>query len=277
MSHVDNNPTINHITNTDINMEAIHDIYNNSHHAHIRLYPIDIRLDMSYELRYVGKNSQLMVDINNIPYKALKDLKAKIITKEEINHQNEETWTALHYVCHNAANMRGSYYAHRLIRTLLKAGAKVNQQTDDGLTPLILAVMAGITDLYDGCKKRTIRILLSCPDIDINLQTINGTTALMQAIDAVIYTPSKAANKICQMLLNHSGINVNIKNRFEYTALMLAARNKLAKDVIYMLLDHESIDVNFKNIYGDTALTIAVMNGNFEIAKIIINHSKFII
>jgi ankyrin repeat protein len=67
----------------------------------------------------------------------------------------------------------------------------------------------------------------------------------------------RAANKeeYIELLLNHPGIDVNVQTESGTTALMWAAYNENEK-VVELLLNHPGIDITLKNKGGNTALDL---------------------
>ena len=79
----------------------------------------------------------------------------------------------------------------------------------------------------------------------------------------------KGHRDIVQLLLGVEGIDVNMQNSSGDTALTLASA-KGHRDIVQLLLGVEGIDVNVKNRYGDTALVIASSNGRRDIVQLLL-------
>ena len=98
------------------------------------------------------------------------------------------------------------------VETLLKHGANINAQDNDGGTALIWAAVNGHT--------KTVETLLK-HGADINAQDNEGVTALMHAASA-------GDTKTVKILLKH-GANINVQDNEGYTALMLTDDDEIEK------------------------------------------------
>jgi ankyrin repeat protein len=65
--------------------------------------------------------------------------------------------------------------------------------------------------------------------------------------------------------------DVNLHNRDEYTALILAAEIG-NKEVVDRLLNVEGIEIDAKNKFGKTALILSSENGHLEVVKLLKEH-----
>ncbi len=66
---------------------------------------------------------------------------------------------------------------------------------------------------------------------------------------------------------------INARNTYGDTALMLATRDGGNKDMVEALLD-KGADVNARNTYGYTALMLAACYGNKDVEAVLINAEK---
>ncbi|KAI9143598.1 ankyrin repeat-containing domain protein [Paraphysoderma sedebokerense] len=95
------------------------------------------------------------------------------------------------------------------------------------------------------------------------------TTALFRLRDsqgscAFLYAVANGRLEIVKLLIK-SGIDVNMKNQYGWTALMLASYyNHL--NIVKLLLEHPAIAVDMANEFGFTALMFAVQQQNTQIA-----------
>jgi ankyrin repeat protein len=93
---------------------------------------------------------------------------------------------------------------------------------------------------------------------DINLSSKDtGFTALMYACINSKYNPGE---KIVEILLNHSALNVNVQDINGQTALLLAIdklHSNSTEKTVQLLLEHPSIDVNLGSKCNLTPLMVA--------------------
>ncbi len=116
-----------------------------------------------------------------------------------------------------------------------------------GVSPLDIAIDRGYTDMVE--------LLLEHPDVQVNLQKINGRTVLMEAVD-------RGHANIVKLLLKHPAIRVNLQDVTGATALIMAAREGHS-DIIKSLLEHPDIQVDIGTTFsGLTALDIARNNNH---------------
>ena len=95
------------------------------------------------------------------------------------------------------------------VNKLIRLGANVNWQLEDGETCLMLAVECKI--------KESVKQLLLCNDINVNIRDKLGGTALSSAAFRLI--------EILQLLLDHQDIVVDIKDNDGWTPLTYAFIN----------------------------------------------------
>ena len=252
-NNLNNNLNISTNINKDIDLLIEHSPIQNSDFK-----ILDKKLDMSYIVRNIGKNSQLMCDIHDNPEDTFKKLKTGYYSLKELNYQNEEGWTLLHYLCRNSQKL--SIY-NKIIQYLLNhTDINVNLQTNHGLSALMMAAQYSNKDSSD----KTVEMLLNHTDIDVNLQENFGSTALMMAARN---SNTDSSDKTVEMLLNHSDIDVNLQTNDEWTALMMASRysnTESSEKTVEMLLNHPNINVNLQNNDGWTALMKAARYSNKE-------------
>ena len=120
------------------------------------------------------------------------------------------------------------------------------------------------------------------------LKTISMRFMLLIAISSLFLSPASAKdaledqlikasesgdfNKVIQ-LLGHENIDVNAKNKYGNTALILTSYKGRTR-IVELLLEHEDIDVNAENMGGGTALMGASMNGRFGIANLLLAYME---
>lgn len=123
-----------------------------------------------------------------------------------------------------------------------------------------------IENLCVAVKKNNVdevrKILRSYPEI-VNTHDKNENYALHYAV-------ADGNEKITKMLLEVKGININVKNVRNLTALHIAIANAEEnnyKKITELLLEEESIDLENKNSYGNTPLHYAAEKGNWELLE----------
>ncbi len=111
-----------------------------------------------------------------------------------------------------------------------------------GQSALLLAIVNG--------QKSTIRLLLNCPDINVNAQNVSGQTSTMIAIclrdDQTLYA-----------LLQRPETDVNIQDRNGLTPLMHAVVKENRPAVEMILQSGKPIALMLRNVEGKTALDLA--------------------
>ncbi len=115
-----------------------------------------------------------------------------------------------------------------IIQTLLKAKANVNHANKHSETALILAIREHNLDL--------VQILLKTPGININYADNDGNTALITALQSIVYTYVEGnkkgynlcldSQKIVEQLLQTPGINPHHVNKNGDTAIKLLEKVK---------------------------------------------------
>ena len=106
-------------------------------------------------------------------------------------------------------------------------------------------------------KTQVVKLLLQ-HGASIDLQDVDGETALMAAIDH-----SRTIPKNIVRALIDGGANLNIQNKSGWTALMMAAQMKKLVDIVEILLK-SGAKTDIKNNCGDTALDKAIENQNIR-------------
>ena len=106
----------------------------------------------------------------------------------------------------------------------------------------------GNTVLYYACDTKNIEVielLLSHPDIDVNVKNSDGDTPLHRVI-------LRDSIEILQLLLAQPNINVNAENKNNITALHISIFSTLK--VIEILLNYPKTNINIKDDEGNTFL-----------------------
>jgi ankyrin repeat protein len=163
------------------------------------------------------------------------------------------------------------------MRSLLAAGAKVNQREYEGETPLMYAAAAGQSEMI---------LFLLEQGADINAVSNNGETALVRAggdlstvevllekgADVELGAPLIRASDSGQLdtvkvLLKH-GANPNAELPGGGTALIAAAVQSGSKDIVEALIA-AGADVSHKNKQGKTAEMLALENNHADLAEML--------
>lgn len=133
----------------------------------------------------------------------LTDLNKTLKKGVDVNHQDNEGNTALHYAAWEGED--------KTIEILVKNGADLNIKNNYGQTPLMFAVWN-----VKHCAAQTLLDL----GADIDMQDENGDTVMM--ITSYLSRP-KVARDMANTLLDYSP-NLKIKNNCKDTALILAVK-----------------------------------------------------
>jgi len=208
----------------------------------------------SYELESTGFDY-----IHKIVMETKKDPKALDILKEyleafpeKINCQTDAGWTALNLACRNDLGWS------------VMGGRNTNRDNSAETVEILLAktICDGPNRMCQMSKAHPVENVfdilneahLAHPDIDVNLQDVNGLTALHLAC---IDSNTNNSERTVKLLLSHPDINVNLQDKYGKTALHMACKhfNKESSErTIEMLLSHPDIDVNITNNSGETAM-----------------------
>ncbi|KAF3007133.1 hypothetical protein E8E15_001879 [Penicillium rubens] len=120
-------------------------------------------------------------------------------------------------------------------------------------SPLCLAIREGNTAV--------LRLLLTHKDIQINAQHPYGDAPICLA------TENGNVDAVKLLVAQGSRLKINQLNRIdEETAVSVAVRNA-SLHTLHILLQHPNIDLNLRNRWGETALLIGVREGNIEGVK----------
>jgi ankyrin repeat protein len=133
------------------------------------------------------------------------------------------------------------------VTTLVEAGANIDWQSAKGLTPLMLTCQTNCKE-YSDCF---IKYLIS-KGANLNLQTVDGWTAVMYAIKFDVLDSLE--------LLINAKADLNIQNNDGDTALMLACRKNSAL-IVKKLID-AGANMYIKNNNEQNSLIIASMKNN---------------
>ena len=139
---------------------------------------------------------------------------------------------------------------------LLDGGDDPNEVDQYGRNALYVAV-------WYGCRFPLFHRILDMIH-NVNAVDINGITALIQA--ACCYRLDMVVS-----LMNHQGIDVNVQDRWNLTALHCAILNtNLA--ILAQLLSDDRVDTSLKNSYNETPLKYAIRWDEVKCVKILREH-----
>ena len=163
-----------------------------------------------------------------------------------------------------------------IVKLLIKHGADINVRRGFGnLTFLMYVAMK--------CDHEMLKLLLEhCADV--NAKDEDGKTALMLAVRGSnsrlddflrkneIINDIYSVEKVIQVLLEH-GADVNAKDEYGKTALMLAAENGRAK-IARLLLEHKAatnVQTTIGNVY--TPLLLAIEKDSLETVEVLLDYN----
>lgn len=154
------------------------------------------------------------------------------------------------------------------IEYLYKKGCNINALTKLNRSPLSKAAYYG--------REEIVRLLLSFPEIDIELVDNNGRSALHNAVKG--RTGGRAKRVVSSVencpevtrLLLKKGANVNLKDIRGDTPLTVAACS-YGEECIPILLEFGA-SINEKNNLGETPIYSASKYGHFETCKLLVEN-----
>ncbi|KAL8903177.1 MAG: hypothetical protein Q9207_004099 [Kuettlingeria erythrocarpa] len=136
--------------------------------------------------------------------------------------------------------------------------SSVNQKDSKGFTALMLAASFGFVEIVDR--------LLAHPEIDVNVTSIYGKSALFHAA----VCENDGDGRIVRMLLDHGGIDTSIRDKQGGgTALIRAV--ECGNPVVVGLLLERTAEVDQKDYQGRGLLHAAAINDQREIASFLLD------
>ena len=127
--------------------------------------------------------------------------------------------------------------------------------------------LIAIATCVDHCQKQIIMSL----SLDM-IQNISDSELIQDSLDSELIQYAKKGNLDMVLDLLHRGTNVNAKdNLLGKTALMCASENGNL-EVVRALLDHEGVNVNVRCNSGHTALMYASAFGHVAVVHALLNH-----
>jgi ankyrin repeat protein len=170
--------------------------------------------------------------------------------------ENTYGQTSLMYACR-----RGHV---QVARCLLGFGASVNKKSDRGRTAMIEAVLRK--------KKEVVNLLLNGKLYDekleinaVNPQRDNRTALMVAAVDG--------STEICQALLKHHNILINLQDALGFTALSMASSMGFV-EIVKSILTTTGVDINLTDREGGRSALILAAEGNHsKIIELLLQHS----
>lgn len=158
---------------------------------------------------------------------------------------------------HVACNPRLGYPSDAIgsINIILKNGINVNDKDKSGKTPLMEAIQSKQNDILE--------LLIAQEDVDVNAETLQGTTAMGLAI---------ATNNVtaATLLLRHENFNINHKTKIRGDTHLTSAILFNNEAIVELLLKHPEINLNERKNNNDAAIHIAISAGNLVILELLI-------
>ena len=139
-------------------------------------------------------------------------------------------------------------------------GTNINNQDDEGRTPLYIATLKNHTQV--------VKLLLGKEGIDINLGTTHNEET------ALIVAATHGQADIVELLLDNKMVDVN-KGLITTGLTPLIAASQIGHyKIVKMLTDHSLILVNKALITsGDNSLVVALKNGHNGVVALLLNHT----
>ena len=190
----------------------------------------------------------------------------------EVNHQNNESYTVLHYAAHTdvvevlidaGADIETKNFEGRsplqwacltgmleVAKVLVRAGAGVRATDDEGDTCLIVAAVLGHTE--------TVRYFVGLPEVDVNHQTATADAANHTALHLAVF---HGHTDVVQVLID-AGADINTNNNAGCSPLHTACESGLL-DVVKMLVK-AGAGVRATDDEGCTCLILAARCGHID-------------
>jgi len=162
---------------------------------------------------------------------------------EMLNKQDEYGRTALMIALYNTINCKD------IVKLLIKYGANINLQDNDGCTVLMCAILKQ--------EVRVVKLLIKS-HCDINIKTKYGRTGLIIASDSYV---SYKAIQIAKLLIEY-GADLNCQDQCGLSALMYASFRTNIK--IGQMLINAKCSIDLQDNKGRTALMHAIDNSIYN-------------
>jgi len=171
-----------------------------------------------------------------------------------INYQDSDGNTALHYICSHKSQKKDVILY--IVKTFLQHDIDVNIQNNKGFTPLMYACQNDNEDVA--------RLLIH-HKADINAVNHNNQTALMLSF--------LEPNRETINLLITNGANLDIQDTLHQdTALTMACQHYQNTIIVKDLIIQGKANINLANGDGNTPLILACQNDSINVAKLLVDH-----
>ena len=152
-----------------------------------------------------------------------------------------------------------------IFQELVKHGANVNIQSDDGTSPLHLTLTRNPGQEQNQEKVAMFLELIHNESIDVNILDFEGNTPLMIASD-------RGLESEVSELLDCKNIMVDAQSfDLKFTALTLASANQYT-NVAGLLIEKGNADVDLAEKTGSTAIDYAIATNNVILEQLIKKH-----
>lgn len=139
------------------------------------------------------------------------------------------------------------------VKAMLDAGVDIERQTDDAITPLVIAIQRRHADIVQLLLERG-------SDVDSPVRNI---LPIFHAVQA-----SELAPRLIQLLIDHGADVQVITGPANMTALHWAAVEGMVHAVDFLI--DKGLDVDQRCKRGETALVLAAENGHTTVVKLLL-------
>ena len=146
---------------------------------------------------------------------------------------------------------------------LLNGGADPNEVDEDGMNALHWAAQRG-------CRPPLLQRVLAMID-NVNAGQNYVTTGIHRCRTALIWAAAWNHLDMVVSLMNHQGIDVNVQDSSNYTALHYAVHNN-SPAIVAQLVSDDRVDTSLKCNNWGTPLKYAICKGLHECVKILREH-----
>jgi hypothetical protein len=158
----------------------------------------------------------------------------------------------------------------------IELGTNLYENACLGVLPKVRGLLGrganvNFTDIKSGCTALTFASGNGHVDVVGAILNHEGVDVNMKDKngDTALIEASRMGHlQVVLALLNHNGVDMNVINNFGWTALTSASEYGRV-EVVRALLNHEGVDVNIKNFFGRTALDEARIRAEDDVVRIL--------